>query len=120
MGRDETLEHQVGDTIMSITREQLRQLVINEMKEQQAAIVADEEDLQKIEKTTGEEEQVTTQDLRNKIINAAKEVSGIVKNEMDIVNFALQIIDAAKDKNLNSGILRQKLELVRDEMEKLR
>ena len=68
----------------------------------------------------GEEKQMQPQEVKKKLTAMASDISGIVQNEIDVVDFALSIISAAKDKNLNSGVLRQKLELVKKEMEKIK
>ena len=100
---------------MEITKEYLKQMIKEQMQEQQPA---------KNAPTDGKEDdkstELSTQELKNRIIGTARELSGIMRNELDIVNFALAILNAAKNKNLNSGVLRQKLELVKSEMEKIK
>ena len=102
---------------MKVTKEYLKQLILEELQEQeqQPARNAPTD-----EKEDDKNTELSTQELKNRIIGTARELSGIMRNELDIVNFALAVLNAAKNKNLNSGVLRQKLELVKSEMEKIK
>ena len=112
---------------MKATKEYLKELIREQIKEQEDITAAADDVFDKaVAKATGKsldqpekEVDMDSQELKKKILDMATNVSGIMKNELDIVNFALSILDAAKNKNLNSGILRQKLELVRDEMARI-
>ena len=113
---------------MKVTKEYLKQLIIEQMKEQQDITAAAEDAFDKavsqagggdLDKPQAQTMDMKPQELKKKILDMATNVAGIMKNELDIVNFALTILDTAKNKNLNSGILRQKLELVRDEMARI-
>ena len=114
---------------MKATKEYLKQLIIEQMKEQQDIAAAAEDAFDKavsqagdgdLDKPSTQPVDMNSQELKKKILDMASNVSGIMKNELDIVNFALAILDSAKNKNLNSGVLRQKLELVRDEMARIK
>ena len=112
---------------MKVTKEYLKQLIIEQMKDQQDIAAAAEDAFDKALDQSGArglddprpEQNLRPQQLKKKILDMATDVSGIMKNEIDVVEFALSILDAAKNKNLNNGILRSKLELARDEMEKI-
>ena len=113
---------------MKATKEYLKELIREQIKEQEDITAAADDVFDKaVAKATGKpldqaekEVDMDSQELKKKILDMATNVSGIMKNELDIVNFALSILDAAKNKNLNSGILRQKLELVRDELARIK
>ena len=102
---------------MKVTKEYLKQLIREQIKEQEDIADAAEATF---DKPGDSKEEMDSQELKAKILNMAKNVSGIMRNEMDIVEFALAILDSAKAKNLNSGILRQKLEMAKNEMEKIK
>ena len=114
---------------MKVTKEYLKQLIIEQIKEQQNVKAAAEDAFDKavsqagggdLDKPQAQPMDMNSQDLKNKILDAAKSVSGIMQNELDIVNFALMVINVAKDKNLNSGALRRKLEMVKDELNRIK
>lgn len=114
---------------MKATKDYLKQLIREQIKEQENAAEAAEAAFDKALTQTGKGDldkpqtstaEMDAQELKKDILDAAKSVSGIMRNEIDIVNFALAILDAAKSKNLNSGVLRSKLELVRDEMARIK
>jgi len=115
---------------MKVTKEYLKQLIREQIKEQEdiadAAGAAFDKAAQEagvdaeLDKPDTSEETMDSQELKSKILGMARNVSGIMRNEMDIVEFALAILDSAKAKNLNSGILRQKLELAKDEMARIK
>lgn len=99
---------------MQVTKQYLKQLIMEELEEieNKGNDSADKE-------TSSQDKFVTSQQLKNKIRDAAKNVSGIVKNELDIVEFALALLDQAKSANLNSATLRARLQAVQRELEKL-
>lgn len=107
---------------MKITKEYLKQLIREQIKEQEdiADALAATEAGSETDKSDASKEEMNSQELKAKIHNMAKSVSGIMRNEIDIVEFALAILDSAKAKNLNSGILRKKLELVKDEIARIK
>ena len=113
---------------MKVTKDYLKQLIREQIKEQEDAAAEAEAAFDQALDNAGERDldkpnvqpDLEPQELKKKIIDMAANVSGIMKNELDIVNFALAIMDAAKNKNLNSGVLRSKLELVRDEMARIK
>ena len=94
---------------MKVTKEYIKHLIREQIKEQE-----------ELEQSPGEEKQMQPQELKAKLLKMATDVAGIMQNEMDVVEFALSIIDTAKDKNVNNGTLRQKLEIVKKEMERIK
>ena len=115
---------------MKVTKEYLKQLIREQIKEQEDAAAAAEDAFDKAAEEAGVDAKLNkpgtskgtmdSQELKSRILGMARDVSGIMRNEIDIVEFALAILDAAKSKNLNSGVLRSKLELVRDEMARIK
>lgn len=94
---------------MKVTKEYIKHLIREQIKEQE-----------ELEQSPGEEKQMQPQEFKAKLLKMATDVAGIMQNEMDVVEFALSIIDTAKDKNVNNGTLRQKLEIVKKEMERIK
>ena len=94
---------------MKVTKEYIKHLIREQIKEQE-----------ELEQSPGEEKQMQPQELKAKLLKMATDVAGVMQNEMDVVEFALAIINTAKDKNVNNGTLRQKLEIVKKEMERIK
>ena len=94
---------------MKITKEYLKQLIIEQMEQQEQP-----------EKSVKDEKGMGPQELKKTLLKMAVDVAGIMQNEMDVVEFALSIVNAAKNKNLNNGVLRQRLEIVKKEMENIK
>ena len=94
---------------MKVTKEYIKQLIREQIEQQE-----------KPKKPPRDEKGMEPQELKKRLLKMATDVAGVMQNEMDIVEFALSIINAAKSKNLNSGTLRQRLEIVKKEMEKIK
>ena len=109
---------------MKVTKEYLKQLIIEQMNEQEEGEKAFDQAFAQssggdIDKTGQRKKIVPTQELRRDIMDTSKKLAGIMQNEMDIVEFALGLIAAAKQNNLNVEILRRRLGLVQDELQKI-
>ena len=88
---------------MKITKEYLKQLIMEELQ-QAAEPAADEASLQSLKK-----------ELQSLITN----LSGIQANELEIVQFLINLIKLAKAENINVGELKRKLGFVKDTAEKI-
>ena len=94
---------------MKVTKEYIKQLIREQIEQQE-----------KPKKPPKDEKVMQSQELKKRLLKMATDVAGVMQNEMDVVEFALSIINAAKSGNLNSGTLRQRLEIVKKEMEKIK
>ena len=88
---------------MKVTKEYLKQLIMEELQ-QAAEPAADEASLQSLKK-----------ELQSLITN----LSGIQSNELEIVQFLINLIKLAKAENINVGELKRKLGFVKDAAEKI-
>ena len=92
---------------MKVTKQYLKQLMLEELQEQQPVEqqpTADEASLQTLKK-----------ELQGLVTN----LSGIQTNELEIVKFLISLIKLAKDENINVGELKRKLGFVKDTAEKI-
>ena len=92
---------------MKVTKQYLKQLILEELQEQQPVEqqpTADEASLQTLKK-----------ELQGLVTN----LSGIQTNELEIVKFLISLIKLAKDENINVGELKRKLGFVKDTAEKI-
>jgi len=92
---------------MKVTKQYLKQLILEELQEQQPVEqqpTADEASLQTLKK-----------ELQGLVTN----LSGIQTNELEIVKFLISLIKLAKAENINVGELKRKLGFVKDAAEKI-
>jgi len=66
-----------------------------------------------------EEQQQSTQDLKKKLLTLAQNLAGIQKNEIEMVDLFINMIDLAKRENINVGEFKRKLGLAKDAAEKI-
>jgi len=90
---------------MKVTKEYLKKL-IREQIEQEVGNESEGE--------AGE----NLQQLKQKLLDIARDLKGIQSNEFDLVNFFIDMIEASKNKNLNISELRRKLGMAKAEVEK--
>lgn len=81
---------------MKVTKELLKQLVREQLEEQQ-----------------------TTQDLKKKLLALAQNLSGIQRNEIEMVDLFISMINLAKRENINVGEFKRRLGLAKDAAEKI-
>ena len=81
---------------MKVTKELLKQLIREQLEEQQ-----------------------TTQDLKKKLLALAQNLSGIQRNEIEMVDLFISMIDLAKRENINVGEFKRRLGLAKDAAEKI-
>lgn len=89
---------------MKLTTTLLKQLIKEEME--QNKVVVSEENLE-------------VQDLRQKLIDAAKTLTGIQKNELDLVNLLIDMINLSKEGNINTAEIRRTMKLTQKAAEKV-
>ena len=95
--------------IVKLTRAHLKQLILEELKQGQE---------QEQEQEQGEKDP-KVQELRKQLIDAARNMSGILSNETGIVDFLVDLINLAKKENLKQSKFMQYLELVKKEAQKI-
>tara|TARA_R110002074_G_scaffold127983_1_gene268073 strand:- start:748 stop:1053 length:306 start_codon:yes stop_codon:yes gene_type:complete len=100
---------------MKLTRTYLKQLIKEEMQQ-----------LQEMEQTgtsplgtEEEEEDPKVQALRQKLVAISRSTAGIASNETGIVNLLANLIELAKEKNMNVAEFKRRLELVKAAAEKI-
>ncbi len=81
---------------MEVTKELLKQLIREQLEEQQ-----------------------TTQDIKKKLLTLAQNLSGIQRNEIEMVDLFISMIDLAKRENINVGEFKRRLGLAKDAAEKI-
>ena len=96
---------------MKLTRTHLKQLILEEMK-----LMKENEQGQE---QGQEQEDPKVMELKKSLIDAAKNMSGILANEAGIVDFLVNLINLAKTANLKQSTFLKYLELVKKEAEKI-
>jgi|GEM_PF-5260325 small-conductance mechanosensitive channel len=96
---------------MKLTRTHLKQLILEEMK-----LMKENEQGQE---QGQEQEDPKVMELKQSLIDAAKNMSGIQTNEAGIVDFLVNLINLAKTANLKQSTFLKYLELVKKEAEKI-
>ena len=66
-----------------------------------------------------EQSKLQTQDLKKKMIALSRNLAGIQANEMELVDFFLELVELAKTENLNVGEFKRRLGLVQQAAEKI-
>ena len=92
---------------MKVTKQYLKQLILEELQEQQPVE----------QQPTADE--ASLQDLKKELQGLVTNLSGIQTNELEIVKFLISLIKLAKDENINVGELKRKLGFVKDTAEKI-
>lgn len=94
--------------IVKLTRGHLKQLILEELEQRQEQ-----------ERQEQGENDPRVQELKKQLIDAAKNMSGILSNETGIVDFLVDLINLAKKANLKQSKFMQYLELVKKEAQKI-
>ena len=66
-----------------------------------------------------QEEDPKLQDLRQKMIDVSKSMTGIQGKELAMVNFFIELIDLAKREKIDVGQMQQRIGLVQQTAEKI-
>lgn len=82
---------------MKVTKKYLRKLILEEIQEQQQ----------------------TTQDIKNKLLKLAQNLSGIQRNEIEMVDLFISMIDLAKKENINVSEFKRRLGMTKAAAEKI-
>jgi len=100
---------------MEITKSLLKKLVKEEMALSELETPPGQKDVT----GTISQEPTTPADLKKKLMNLSKSVAGIQPNEVDLIEYLIDIIELAKHGNINVTELRRKLGLVQQITQKL-
>jgi len=93
---------------MKLTRTYLKQLIKEEMGQIQSQ--GEEE---------SPEENPKVQELRQKLIDVAKTMTGVAPNEIEMVNFFIELIDLAKRENIAVGEFKRRIGIAKQAAEKI-
>ena len=108
---------------MKLTKSYLTKLILEEVKlsELEAPLPPTEEEV--VPGATKEEpsaeEDPKVQDLRQKLLDVSKTMTGVQANEVEMVNFFIELIDLAKRENINVGEFKRRVGLVQQAAQKL-
>ena len=104
---------------MKLTRTHLKQLILEEMKLMKENEQEQEQEQEQGQEQGQEQEDPKVMELKKSLIDAAKNMSGILANEAGIVDFLVNLINLAKTANLKQSTFMKYLELVKKEAEKI-
>ena len=68
---------------------------------------------------TEDEEAPKAQELRQKLVDVAKTMTGIAPNEVEMVNFFIELIDLAKRENIAVGEFKRRLGMLQQAAQKI-
>ncbi len=85
---------------MKLTKSVLKEMILEEM-------------------TVEQQGQLQAQDLKKKMLTLSQNLAGIQANELELVDFFLELVQLAKTENINVGEFKRRLGLVKQAADKI-